>query len=199
MTSTTNNTSGVIVAGGASSRLGHDKRALRLWGKYGPTLLEHTVSLLASRCAEVLVVLNDPESWFHLPARLVPDAFGQVGPLGGLASGLAAATCPHALVLAADMPFLNPSLLDYLLAHPRDGWDVLAPRSAGGFEPLHSIYATTCLPMLTAQLRAERRSILGCFPLLRVCTADPATVAALAPQGNPFQSINTPADLATFQ
>ncbi len=48
--------SGVVVAGGRSRRLGQDKRRLRLWGEVGPTLLEHTLQVLAPLCAELIVV-----------------------------------------------------------------------------------------------------------------------------------------------
>jgi molybdenum cofactor guanylyltransferase len=80
----------IVLAGGRSTRLGQDKRRLQLWGSQGPTLLARTVALAAACCAEVVVVLNDPEAWPDLPARLVLDAYPGVGPLGGLASGLAA-------------------------------------------------------------------------------------------------------------
>ena len=54
--------SAIVLAGGLSRRMGEDKRRLRLWGQGQPVLLEHTVSVAAQLCADVVVVLNDPEA-----------------------------------------------------------------------------------------------------------------------------------------
>ncbi len=94
--------SAVILAGGLSRRLGQDKRRLRLWGEGGPTLLERTVATVGALCADVVVVLNDPEGWPGLGGRHVPDAYPDGGALGGIYSGLAAAEEEHALVVACD-------------------------------------------------------------------------------------------------
>src|SRR5688572_3668459 len=113
-------TSAVVLAGGLSRRLGSDKRRARLWGDDGPVLLERTVALIASLCPDVVVVLNDPEAWPQLPARLVGDRYPDGGALGGIYSGLDAAAHDHALVVACDMPLLSRPLLAAMLARPRD-------------------------------------------------------------------------------
>src|SRR4051812_41195912 len=94
--------SGVILAGGRSSRLGEDKRRLRLWGDDGPTMLEHSIEILAPLCTEVIVVLNDAEQWPNLRTKIVADLIPDAGPLSGLMSGLLAATNEYALVIASD-------------------------------------------------------------------------------------------------
>lgn len=194
---------GIIIAGGQSRRLGYDKRQLRLWGAHGPTLLEQTVATLAPLCAEVVVVLNDPEAWRHLPVRLVPDCVRDAGALGGLAAGLAAITTPRALVVAADMPFLQPTLLQALVDLPCAA-QVLIPRAPttmhnrAGLEPLHAIYDGTCLPTLRAALdRGERRLVTALSSLTR-CVVETATWMRYDPQGRAFFNLNTPADLALF-
>lgn len=197
---------GVVVAGGLSRRLGVDKRALRLWGPAGPTLLEHTLGVLAPLCAELIVVLNDPESWAQLPARLVPDAYPDGGALGGIYSGLAAATHPFALVVAADMPFLNAALLQAMLARPRS-YDVLVPRApqpgkarnALDLEPLHAVYSRACLGPLQATLDQGKRRIIDMFEGLRVAVVEPDELRRYDQQGQALISINTPEDLALLR
>lgn len=204
-------TSAVVVAGGLSRRLGTDKRRLRLWGESGPTLLEHTIALLATLADEVLIVLNDPAAWPALPARAVPDAYPDAGALGGLATGLAAATHPHVLVVASDMPLLNPALLQAMLTLPRT-YDVLvaqvAPepgeaaskrRNALSVEPLHAVYSKACLPPITRRLAQQRYQIIGFFDDVQVQLLDPALIAAHDPQGHSFLSVNTPEQLAHVQ
>lgn len=119
-------TAGIILAGGQSRRMNEDKRRLRLWGADGPTLLEHTLAVLAPLCDELIVVLNDLHEWIHLPATLVSDIVPGSGPAGGLYTGLLYTHAPSALVVAADMPFLNPRLLRYMLSYPQP-YDALVP------------------------------------------------------------------------
>ncbi len=197
-TETAPRASAVVLAGGQSRRLGQDKRRLRLWGEGGPTLLERTVATVGALCADVVVVLNDPEAWPGLPGRIVPDQYPDGGALCGIYSGLRAAACEHALVVACDMPLLSPALLAAMLARPRD-YDVLAPRSlsAGatrnslGLETLHAIYSKGCLEPMRAALEAGRRQIASFFPQVRVAVLEPEETRAYDPEGLSFLNINT--------
>jgi len=71
---------GVVLAGGASSRMGRDK-ALLPWR--GRTLLEEAVRTLTAAGANPVLVSGDRPAYDH-----VPDVFPGRGPLGGLASVL---------------------------------------------------------------------------------------------------------------
>jgi molybdopterin-guanine dinucleotide biosynthesis protein A len=198
--------SGVVVAGGMSRRLGQDKRKLRLWGDAGPTLLEHTLGVLAPLCDELIVVLNDPEQWPQLPARLTPDVFAEAGALGGIYAGLAAANNPVALVVAADMPLLNAELLRAMLTMPRE-YDALAPRSpqagatrnALAIEPLHAVYRQTCLAPLRTTLEAGKRRITDFLAQVRLSIIEAETIARYDPHGYTFLNVNTPEELALVQ
>jgi len=195
--------SAIVIAGGRSSRLGHDKRRLRLWGANGPMLLEHTVRLVARLCPDVVVVLNDPAAWAGLPARLVPDVYPDGGALGGIYSGLLAARHAHALTVAADMPFLSLELLAAMLARPRD-YDVLVPRSprAGAArnaldaETMHAVYGKSCLGPMRDALESGRRQIAAFFPQVRVAFFELDESRRHDPAGRSFMNVNTPAELA---
>lgn len=195
--------SAVVVAGGRSRRLGQDKRRLRLWGAGGPTLLEHTVEVVRALCADVVVVLNDPEDWPGLPARTVGDVYPDGGALGGIYSGLAAAQEQYALVVACDMPFLSEALLAAMLARPRD-YDALVPRTptpgaarnALDAEPLHAVYARSCLDPMRATLESGRRQIAAFFPLVRVTYMEPEEIRRYDPAGRSFLNVNTAEQLA---
>ncbi|MFN8568294.1 MAG: molybdenum cofactor guanylyltransferase [Kouleothrix sp.] len=190
--------SAIVLAGGQSRRLGNDKRRLRLWGAAGPTLLEHTLALLAQLCDDLVVVLNDPEAWPGLPGRLVPDVFADGGALGGIYSGLAAVRHQHALAVACDMPFLSAELLGAMLAHPRD-YDVLVPRSAEpgstrnalGLETLHAIYGTGCLAPMRAALERGQRQIAAFFRRCAWPTSNPPCCSATTRPGDRL-STSTP-------
>ncbi|HEX9373898.1 MAG TPA: molybdenum cofactor guanylyltransferase [Roseiflexaceae bacterium] len=194
--------SAVVLAGGLSRRLGQDKRRLRLWGHERPTLLDHSVSLVARLCPDVVVVLNDPKEWGELPARIVPDAYPDGGALGGIYSGLAATAYEYALVVACDMPFLSADLIAAMLARPRD-YDVLVPRSpdpgaarnALGVEPLHAIYGKACLGPMRATIESGRRQIAAFFPQVRVAYVELEEIRRYDPAGRSFLNVNTPAEM----
>jgi molybdopterin-guanine dinucleotide biosynthesis protein A len=191
---------GIVVAGGRSRRLGTDKRRERLWGEAGPTLLEHTLAVLTPLCSELLVVLNDPDSWPGLPARLVGDRYPGAGALGGIYSGLAAATLPSALIVAADMPLLSADLLRALRDLPFEG-DALVPLARGqgsrsGHEPLHAIYRRSCLPAMRAALEAGRYAVAELLADIHTVAPAPALIARHDPHGLAMLNLNTPDDLA---
>jgi molybdenum cofactor guanylyltransferase len=196
--------SAIVLAGGVSRRLGQDKRRLRLWGTAGPTLLEHTVEILVRLCADVIVVLNDPEEWRDLPARLVTDIYPDGGSLGGIYSGLVAATHNYALAVASDMPFLSTELILAMLMHSRD-YDVLIPRSLHSgttrnvldAEPLHAIYSKSCLEPMRMLLESGRRQIAGFFPEVQVVYVEPEETRRYDPSGRSLLNVNTPEQLAT--
>lgn len=196
-------TSAVVLAGGLSRRLGHDKRRLQLWGAAGPTLLAHVVGLAGRLCDDVVAVLNDPDDWAGLPARITPDLYADGGSLGGIYSGLLAARHEYALVVACDMPLLSEALLEAMLARPRD-YDVLAPRSleAGatrnrlGLETLHALYGKRCLAPMRAALESGRRQIATFFPEVRVAVIEPDETLRYDPLGRSFVNVNTPEQAA---
>ncbi|GAC1362981.1 MAG: molybdenum cofactor guanylyltransferase [Herpetosiphon sp.] len=195
--------SAVVVAGGQSSRLGQDKRRLKLWGEAGPTLLERTAGLLAAWSDDVIIVLNDAAAWPTLTARLTPDLYGPSGSLGGIASGLTLAKHPFALVVAADMPFLSPQLVHWMIEQPRS-YDILAPRGggdtkSGGWEPLCAIYSRRCLPVMDERLRTGSFKIRPIFDRLNAQAIEAEVQRKLDPRGMVFQNINTPVDLEQVQ
>ena len=200
---THNPTSAIVLAGGLSQRLGQDKRRLRLWGETRPTLLEHTTNVVAQVCRDVVVVLNDPDAWADLPARLVADVYPDGGALGGIYSGLLAAQHDYALAVACDMPFLNADLIRAMLARPRD-YDVLIPRSlrpgttrnAFDVESLHAIYNKTCLAPIRMALESGRRQIAAFFPQVRVAYVEPEETLLYDPTGRSFVNVNTPDQMA---
>lgn len=201
-------TSCIIVAGGASQRMGSDKRRLRLWGERGPALLEHMVAHAARVSDDVIVALNDPEAWSGLPVRLVCDEVEQGGPLAGLAAGLAVCRYEYALALACDTPLVQEALIDALLAYPRP-YDALAPlrpgdgarapRNALAAEPLLAVYRRTCLPAIRDCLQRGARALVDPLEMLDTRYLTPDIWRQYDPQGLSFININQPDDVARVQ
>lgn len=146
--------SAVVLCGGRSSRMGRDKAAL----PFGPeTLLARVVRLVQTVTDDVVVVGETTQS---MPdgVRVVNDPVEGLGPLAGLATGLAAVRGERALLLACDMPLLAPALLHRLLALAGDA-DACVPLVSGVPMTTCAIYTTSVLPPAQASLAAGTRSL----------------------------------------
>ena len=189
----------IILAGGQSRRMGRNKALLRLAADR-PTLIEEVVATVAP-LGPILLVTNTPDTYAFLDLPMVPDARPGAGALGGLYSGLEAATAPFNLVVACDMPFLQPALLRALADQPRD-YDVLIPRwqEAGQTKPqletLHAIYSRACLPAIAAHLDAGDLRLISFFPDVRVRYVDEPELRQSDPTLQSFRNLNTPDELA---
>ena len=184
--------SAVVLAGGKSARLGADKSLLVLSGQ---PLIARTVQQLEILSDDLIVVTNSPERFepLGLAARLVGDERPGEGSLMGIYSGLKAARHPHALVVACDMPFLNPPLLRYMLSLAA-GHDVVVPRVAGMLEPLHAVYSRNCLPWMARLLDEGKRKIVAFFPFVNIRYVEEGEIDKLDPLRLSFVNINTPQD-----
>lgn len=191
--------SGVILAGGESRRLGRNKALLRIGGQ---ALIERVVEAIAPLTAEVIVVVASPEQAAALPlpawVRVASDRYPGCGSLGGIYTGLATSSEPWILVVACDMPFLNPALLRRLIA-ARRGVDAVVPYLEGQPEPLHALYSKTCLVPIEGMLRAGQLKIAPLFEAVRVRYVAEETIDRIDPGRRSFFNINTPADLKEAQ
>jgi molybdopterin-guanine dinucleotide biosynthesis protein A len=190
---------GVVLAGGQSRRLGRDKALLEFGGQ---ALLARTVETLAPLCREVIVVTNSPQAHAHPAARLVGDLLPGMGSLGGIYTGLVAATTHYSLVVGCDMPFLVPEVIAYL-ASLAPGFDVIMPRRRTLnlllLEPLLSIYSKPCLPFIKDLLDKRQLRIFDFLPHVRVRYVEESELAPWDPDHRSFLNINTPQDLAEVQ
>jgi molybdopterin-guanine dinucleotide biosynthesis protein A len=187
--------SGVVLAGGESRRLGRNKALLRIGGQ---TLIERVVDCVAPMSAEVVVVVASPSQGAELPlppgVRVVTDRYPGCGSLGGIYTGLDASREPWVLLVACDMPFLNPRLLRRLMAMRR-GVDAVVPRLGGQPEPLHAVYSKTCLEPMERMLRARELKIAPLFEAVRVRYVDEETIDRIDPSHRSFFNVNSPADV----
>ena len=102
---------GVLLAGGNSSRMGRNKALMTLAGR---RLVDRVLAVLSSVLDDLLMVTGSPELYADLGVRMVPDVVAGKGALGGIHSALHHAAAPHCLVVACDMPFLNAEFLRYI-------------------------------------------------------------------------------------
>jgi molybdopterin-guanine dinucleotide biosynthesis protein A len=159
------------------------------------TLIERTVDLVSQLSPEVIVVANEVAAFRALGLRVVTDNFPGRGSLGGVYSGLLAASRQHALVVACDMPFLSLPLWRYMLELPRD-YDVLIPRVGQHFEPLHAIYSRSCIEPIKKQIEENNLQIIQLLRQSRVRYVDEPEIDQFDPTRRSFLNVNTPQDWA---
>lgn len=181
----------VVLAGGDSSRLGIDKAFLEVQGE---SLIERIIATLRELSEEIIIVANDVDKYEGLDAVVVSDVYPGKGSLGGIHSGVKRASNSLSLVVACDMPFLNPSLLRYMHTVAAS-YDVVIPRVGRNTEALHAIYSKNCLSPIERQLHSMDLRIVHFFPQVRVRYVEQEEIDAFDPRHLSFFNINTEADL----
>ena len=183
---------GVLLAGGNSSRMGRNKALMPLAGR---RLVDRALAVLAGLFDDLLMVTNSPDLYADLGIRMVPDIVTGKGALGGIHSAVHNAAAPHCLVVACDMPFLNAGVLRYL-AEQRAEYDVVVPNVNGRPQPLHAVYGKACLQPIARRLESDRLHVVGFFPDVRVREVTANELAAFDPEGLSFRNLNTPEEFA---
>lgn len=150
--------SGVILAGGASSRMGVNKAELRL---RGGTLLQ--IQIEKMRALGITDIMLSGETCPRLPGvRVVPDVLPGNGPLGGLHACLQAARHEACLVLSVDVPLLPSAALAYLCRAHRGGATLLGHGQLE--EPLVAVYDAHLAAGIPGLIQEGRRSARALAP-----------------------------------
>ncbi len=148
----------IILAGGKNLRLGRNK-AFEIIG--GKTIIERVFERLEPVSSQIVVVTSWAEFDVELnfDVEVVADIYPDLGPLAGIYTGLTASISDINIVTACDMPFLNTGLLEYMTEILAD-YDAVVPRLSNEMiEPLHAVYAKSCLPRIDERLAAKKLSI----------------------------------------
>ena len=182
---------GVILAGGQSSRFGGNK-AIALWrDKF---LIQHVKETLASVFADCLLVTNTPEQYAFLGLPMTADRYPGMGPVAGIHAALHHTEKSWIFVAGCDMPALTADLIVYLcsLARPED--QAVIPWLTTGAEPLCGLYQKTALDSIELQLKNNRkraRDMLEALSVRKVGMEELQKVADL----RVFTSVNRAPDL----
>lgn len=181
-----------VMAGGKSSRMGTDKAFVPLLGK---PLIEHVLGRTAGLGQrETFIVANDVPAYNHLGLQVFPDIVPDKGPLGGIYTALHHSRSRYTLVVATDMPFLEPAFLAFM----RDrapGYDVVVPRIERYPQGLHAVYSRDCTEPIEAQLAGPRLKVIGFYGKVRTLYLDEADYARVDPFGLALRNVNTPDEL----
>jgi molybdopterin-guanine dinucleotide biosynthesis protein A len=181
--------SGVVLAGGRSSRMDRDKALLPLDGQ---PLVAHVVDELRSQVDEVLVSANDAAKYAFLELPVIADRELDQGPMMAVASTLERARHDTVLFSPCDVPRLPATLVARMFREARVGGDIIVPRDAHGrYESLFAIYRRSVFPELLRALHDGERRIV------RIYDRCDTRVVPIEP-GEELLNINTAADYAAL-
>jgi molybdopterin-guanine dinucleotide biosynthesis protein A len=185
----------IILAGGKSKRFGHDK----VLEKIGNTsLLEQVISHVDPISKDIIIVTAKGRTFAqlanHPKIKIVNDILPEHGSLGGIYTGLVKSKTFHNLVVAADMPFLNESLLRYMIK-VANGYDFILPRVNKWYEPLHAIYSRNCIDSIKSILEQGKKVIVELFDYVKVRFVETEEIDRFDPKHVSFFNINTKADM----
>jgi molybdopterin-guanine dinucleotide biosynthesis protein A len=194
--------SGIVLAGGRSSRFGRNKLAEPLNGR---PLLHHAVAALAPVVGEIVLVLAPAGDIPSLPAtelrgipvRVVRDPEPHGGPLVGLAAGLHGTAARRTLLVGGDMPALQAPVLRAMVDALDDrDVDVVLLEGPGPVQSMPAAIRTDVARTAAASaLDGGARALRTLYDRLRVVWIPMVVWTALDPDGRTLRDVDTPADL----
>jgi len=182
---------GVILAGGESTRMGKNKAFIEINGK---RIIDRTVSLFREIFDDVLLVTNTPLDYIELKVRIVTDLVSGKGSLGGIYTGLFFSSSPKAFFVGCDMPFLDRRVIQYFLSLAQTA-DIVVQRTKDYWQPLHAIYPRTLLKPIERLLQQGELKIIKTYQGMRVREVTGEELKRFDPDLHTLSNFNTPEEL----
>ncbi|MCB9014065.1 MAG: molybdenum cofactor guanylyltransferase [Bacteroidales bacterium] len=178
--------SGILLAGGKSSRMGTDKAFIPYENRF---LYEYSLKILENFCSEIIISSSD-NRFKATQYKCYPDEQPGLGPITGLYTCLKRIKNDSALVLPCDLPFINRETVQYLIAQKGSNEITVALNHDQKAEPLVGIYSRSLLPLLEKMIREQNFKMQN---LLRIASAKLISIPDVPV--NAFRNINTREDL----
>lgn len=186
---------GIILAGGKSSRMGRNKAFLEWQGR---PLIERSLQILRPIFSEIIISTNNPELYSEYGEKTVSDVCRDQGPLGGLQACLREARYDTSFFVACDMPLLEPEVIRFLAGFKGKELAIV-PKIADGLHPLHAFYHRDCLPIIEKRLEAKRLKLIDIFQDFPVRYVYEEEFQEFPQIKRILENINTPQDWSELQ
>ena len=171
--------------------MGEDKVFLHLGGR---TLLDRAME--KGRNVVPSVCLVGPAEKLAAYGAVAEDVFPKRGPLGAIHGALCHTGFPLNLVLALDLPFVEPAFLNFLVAQAvESGAVVTVPRAGGGFQPLCAVYHRRFRDVAQAALERGENKIDALFSSVETRIVEEAELKPFALGAAMFENLNTRQDV----
>ena len=179
---------GIILAGGQSTRMGTDKALIQINGK---TLLENAIDICKPNCQTIIISSNNTGHELF-GYEIIPDEIKNCGPLGGIYSCLKKSETEWNFILSVDAAFVTADFVQFLDSEIGD-FDAVVPVHQNGKEPLVAMYHKRCIPVIWNQIELKDFKMHHLFNTLNIKFADSQNWIQNYPEI--FRNLNRPEDL----
>lgn len=150
---------GIILAGGKSSRMGAEKGLQELCGK---PLIHYAIEALSGLC-NTIIISSSSDVFNPLGYKVVADVFPGIGPMGGIYSTLKQSNTEENLVLSCDLPFVSAELMSFILENSK-GYEVAVPWLGDQhYEPLCGYYDLSVMDLISAYIQSNNYKLPDLF------------------------------------
>jgi molybdenum cofactor guanylyltransferase len=156
-------TTGIILCGGKSSRIGMNK-ALLMLGKM--SLLEHAAASIKP-LSNQLIVSGNSKDFPNSPFEFIPDIIPGIGPISGIYSALIHSSTEHNLIISCDNPFLSSHLLHYMLENSQ-GFDIVLPEFDNIIQSLTGYFNKSSLSFIAEEIQKKHYKPIEIFKHLNI-------------------------------
>ena len=183
------NITGIVLAGGKSSRMGSDKGLLTINDK---TFVEHVIVAMKPLVDKIIIVSNNKD-YDQFGYRRVEDSIKDSGPLAALYSGLKHSETEFNLVLSCDIPMIKTELLKKLVDADLENHEVVQIESNTKTMPLIAMYKKQCMHKCLELLQQGERRLRVAVNELKT-----KTIIIDAEFDQFVKNVNTKEDLKTI-
>lgn len=185
------NITGIVLAGGKSSRMGTDKGIIDLNGK---KIIQHVLDALIPVVDDIIIIANNNHyNSFGYP--VYADIITNCGPMGGIYTGLVNSPTMNNVILSCDIPFITSEMLSILIDQSKEqDYEITIPIHDGKFEPLCAVYSKKCMNRFKNLLENK---ILKMGNALNYFVTQPILLSNSKEIEKNFINMNTPQDFIT--
>ncbi|WP_024768113.1 molybdenum cofactor guanylyltransferase [Aquimarina macrocephali] len=183
------NITGIILAGGKSSRMGREKGLILLDGK---PFIQHGIDALQP-LVDTIIIVSSNSDYDVFEVDRVEDIIVESGPLAGLHSGLMHSKTEHNLVISCDVPLITTEFLKKLLYYKKEDYDIVQFEAEGKSIPLIALYKKRCADQCQELLANGERRLRKL-----VSTVKTKTITVLDKERVLVTNMNTVEDLKTI-
>ncbi|MDG1475846.1 MAG: molybdenum cofactor guanylyltransferase [Vicingaceae bacterium] len=176
---------GIILAGGKSSRMNQDKGLMMLNEK---PMIQYVIEVLKTIVDEIIIISNNPEyKQFGYP--VYSDLIKDKGPLAGIYTSLYYSQSETNIILSCDTPHISSELISFLLSSHQNH-QITIPEKENQTHQLIGVFSKSCETNFALSIEKSQLKLIDAFKNLNLNIVDANRFDA-----HVFKNINTPSDL----
>lgn len=159
---------GIILAGGKSSRMGLNKSFLKIGDE---TIIERITDLMQSIFNDVIIITNSPKEYLFLQIPMYEDIYKWRGPLAGIHSGLTHSSTEVNFIISCDVPLMSKEMIEFIVEYKSDR-PIKFCKAAGYHQPLAGIYKSEIVQEIEDVICIDQVSDKSFHQFLKIVDAE---------------------------